>query len=269
MKKTYLPYYGGKAAMLREILPIVTSVPGVQCFCEPYTGGGAIMHNAQPYPVMIINDTFDDLVNLYQVLQDNPAELLAMVKRTPHSRSCYRDALEAKRSPLPIRKAWGTFCLLGFAMDYSGGFRTARRSGDRRWNHARKWAATKERLIRLSSIMDRYTIEALDALECIHKYDAPETLFYIDPPYPGADQGHYEGFTDEHFQELLEVLRGVRGKWVLSCYRRNLPELLPEMFRGYKVKEGPINAGGPRGARKQEFIGWNFDQEPSLFDGKE
>jgi thymidylate synthase len=48
--------------------------------------------------------------------------------------------------------------------------------------------------------------------------DTPETFFYIDPPYVGANQGHYGGYTQEYFDELLEMLSKIKGKFILSSY---------------------------------------------------
>jgi DNA adenine methylase len=63
------------------------------------------------------------------------------------------------------------------------------------------------------------TIECCDALRIIQKCDSPETFFYCDPPYVGADQGHYDGYSQDDFDRLLDVLSGLRGKFILSSYR--------------------------------------------------
>jgi hypothetical protein len=49
--------------------------------------------------------------------------------------------------------------------------------------------------------------------------DAPDAFFYLDPPYAGADQGHYGGYAQEGFDALLGLLEGIKGKFPLSSYR--------------------------------------------------
>ena len=49
--------------------------------------------------------------------------------------------------------------------------------------------------------------------------DTAETFFYLDPPYVGTDQGHYDGYTQEDFDMLLDRLEGIQGKFLLSSYR--------------------------------------------------
>ncbi|MDR2247806.1 MAG: DNA adenine methylase [Treponema sp.] len=62
-------------------------------------------------------------------------------------------------------------------------------------------------------------IECCDALRIIGSRDTPETFFYLDPPYVGADQGHYDGYTQMDFDALLEVLKSIQGKFLLSSFR--------------------------------------------------
>ena len=65
----------------------------------------------------------------------------------------------------------------------------------------------------------RYTIECCDALRIILTYNTTNTFFYCDPPYVGADQGQYDGYTQEDFERLLDILSKVDGKFLLSSYR--------------------------------------------------
>jgi hypothetical protein len=43
-------------------------------------------------------------------------------------------------------------------------------------------------------------------------------MFYVDPPYVGANQGHYSGWSDLNQCQLLEALDGCQGAFVLSGY---------------------------------------------------
>jgi DNA adenine methylase len=53
----------------------------------------------------------------------------------------------------------------------------------------------------------------------IKNWDVPDVFFYLDPPYGGADQGHYDGYTQENFDALLETLETLKGTFLLSSYR--------------------------------------------------
>ena len=41
----------------------------------------------------------------------------------------------------------------------------------------------------------------------------------MDPPYVGACQGHYDGYSQEDFNALIAVLTTLKGKFLLSSYR--------------------------------------------------
>jgi DNA adenine methylase len=67
--------------------------------------------------------------------------------------------------------------------------------------------------------MQRAQIECCDALRIIQSRDVKDAFFYIDPPYVGADQGHYDGYTQEDFDALLKLLESLQGKFLLSSFR--------------------------------------------------
>jgi DNA adenine methylase len=39
------------------------------------------------------------------------------------------------------------------------------------------------------------------------------------PPYVGSDRWHYDGYTQEDFDALLEILADLKGKFLLSSFR--------------------------------------------------
>jgi len=58
-----------------------------------------------------------------------------------------------------------------------------------------------------------------DYQSVISKYDSKETLFYLDPPY--KEREHYyinHPFTNESHYELSEILKNIKGRFVLSYY---------------------------------------------------
>lgn len=65
----------------------------------------------------------------------------------------------------------------------------------------------------------RYTqIEQNEAYKVILSRDSEDAFIYADPPYVNTIQGHYGGYSEEHFIRDLEVLANVKGKFLLSNY---------------------------------------------------
>lgn len=74
-------------------------------------------------------------------------------------------------------------------------------------------------------------IECLDWADFMRRYDAPGTLFYLDPPYWGDDYGR-NLFGREQFQLMAERLAGIQGKFLL--WLNDLPEVR-QVFQGFSL----------------------------------
>ena len=78
-------------------------------------------------------------------------------------------------------------------------------------------------------------IERLDGAEFIRRYDRPFTLFYLDPPYWGHEADYGKGlFARDDFARMAELLRGLKGRFILSLNDR--PEVR-ETFAGFRFEE--------------------------------
>jgi DNA adenine methylase len=77
---------------------------------------------------------------------------------------------------------------------------------------------TETLAIRLQNVQ----IECCDALKIISSRDTPETFFYLDPPYPDTDQGHYDGYSADDFRALMEEVSRIQGKFLLSSFRHDI-----------------------------------------------
>lgn len=91
-------------------------------------------------------------------------------------------------------------------------------------------------LYRSAARLKHALIEHDDALEIIERYDTPETLFYIDPPYVLDTRNNRKRYayemTDDDHCKLADVLRTVRGMVVLSGYAS---ELYAELYDDWKM----------------------------------
>ena len=69
-------------------------------------------------------------------------------------------------------------------------------------------------------ILKRAQIDNRDYKKVIEVNDRSNSFFYIDPPYPNADQSAYDSdvFTKDRFQELLDILQTIKGRFIVSYY---------------------------------------------------
>jgi DNA adenine methylase len=218
-------------------------------------GGGAIFFSKPPAKVEIINDTNGEIVNFYEVLQRDFVALEREIAVTLHSRKLHRQARVINENPDMfdrIKRAWAVWllangsygCMLdaGFGYDRTGG--TSKKLDNKRSGFSIDYA------IRLQ----RVQIECCDALRIIQSRDMADAFFYLDPPYVGSDQGHYDGYTQEDFDALLNLLSGINGKFLLSSFRNKSLEaavkrndwsmieirMSSSMTHGYKTQRDKI-----------------------------
>jgi DNA adenine methylase len=217
---SWLGYYGGKYRLSPEIVELM---PSHRCYVEPYCGGAAVFF-AKPKQQSnnhkeVLNDIDRGLTTLYKVCRDHPQEFYRRLSLTLYSRSELERAIEIRNNSSgysEIELAVAIFVAIeqSFNNSIGRGWSISKNEG----NHALSWCRKIENLHPTLERLKGVYVECLPAITCIKKWDSKATFFYIDPPYPNTDQGHYSGFTQSDFEELIEVLRGIKGKFILSNY---------------------------------------------------
>lgn len=223
MLKTPISYYGGKQKLAPKIVPIINSVPH-KLYGEVFVGGGAIFFGKDPSEVEVINDTNKEMINFYQVLQNKFIELEKMVSVTLHSREQHDDAHIVYNKPKlfdEVKRAWAVWVLstqsFSAIMDGSWGFDKKKGTTTRKITNKRN-EFSEAYAVRLQNVQ----LECADALYVIKSRDSKESLFYCDPPYFNSDMGHYDGYSEQDFENLLKVLASIEGKFILSSYPSKL-----------------------------------------------
>ena len=92
-----LKWAGGKRQLLSEIMPLVPS--NFNTYYEPFVGAGAVLLNLQPTKA-IVNDANTELIIVYEVIRDNPDELITLLKEhdVKHSEEHYYQIRDLDRN---------------------------------------------------------------------------------------------------------------------------------------------------------------------------
>lgn len=110
----------------------------------------------------------------------------------------------------------------------------------------------------------KYTqIEQNDAVKVIRSRDREDAFHYVDPPYINTSQGHYGGYTEVHYTDLLDVLENVKGKFLLSSYPTEILKIYTKKNGWFTKKiDKPLTANGAKGGqtrkRKIEVLTANY-----------
>lgn len=253
--KTPITYYGGKQKMLGIILPMI---PEHSVYVEPFFGGGAVFWAKEPAQVEFVNDINGEVANFYRVLKSDYPALKAEVDLTLHNEHTHREACNIYRNPeghSPLRRAWAVWVLShqSFYAILGSTWKCSMTRNVAGQLQVRKESFTEAYTRRL----ERTSIFSRDALTIIRRADREYTFFYIDPPYYNADMGHYSGYTEQDFGRLLELLSGLKGRFMLSSYPSDLLTEYTASHNWYTLEvELPRSAGG---GRKVEVITTNYD----------
>ena len=248
--KTPISYYGGKQQLAGKIVKILEQSPAQKMYCEPFFGGGAVFFAKKPAEIEVINDVNNCLITFYRILKTNFNSLQKEIE-TPDMFS-------------EVKIAWAVWVLSNqsFGCGWDAG-----------WGYDRAGATSKKiankRLVFTEALSERLQtaeIESYDALKIIKSRDTTDTLFYLDPPYPGTDQGHYDGYSEEDFRALLNILQNIKGKFLLSSFRnKSLAEYTSN--NGWHTAEfkmaKSMTASAEKHTNKIEVVTANFPFEIS------
>lgn len=255
-QRTPISYYGGKQTMLPHILPLI---PEHTIYTEAFFGGGAVFWAKPKVKTEIINDFNANVYTFYKVLQTRFDELKTLIERSIISREAYKAALVIYHAPFAfteVQQAWAFWYATNFGFSHAI-------SNCRITTNAKSATALTNRIATFtdtySARLQSVQIDNNDATEVIARHDTPSTFHYVDPPYVGAKQGHYGGYEQEHFNELLATLTNVKGKFLLSSYPND--ELIKYTKQyGWHQKKLPLHLGSSstKGRKRIEVLTANY-----------
>jgi DNA adenine methylase len=240
-----LRYYGGKFRLSKWI---ISHFPKHRIYVEAFGGAGSILLQKEKSYAEVYNDLDGEIVNLFRVSRDNGEELKRSIELTPFARKELAEAYAPAESPIEQARRTIIKSLMGFgsnAIHTHSGFRGC---ANRSYTiPAHDWKTYPEALEKITTRLKGVIIESHQAAWVLKKYDTKDTLHYVDPPYlpetrvPGKKY-RFEMTREDHVH-LASVLRGLKGKVVLSGYNSDLYNTL---YRGWEKSERAAWADGAR-----------------------
>ena len=257
-------WYGGKFSHLDFLTPLLPENAGH--FCDVYGGSAAVLINVGPYPVETYNDIDSEVVNFFRTLRNQHGKLVKAIALTPFSREELMLACAPEPRLSKLERARRFYIR---ARQTRTGL--AQTSSEGRWAHCvltsrasmagavSRWLGSVEGLSEIAQRFQRVQIENAPALEIIARYDTDKTLFYLDPPYVHASRGDASAYgyemTDSDHEDLAEMLRGIRGRAVISGYRTDLYDRL---FADWNRIDAPVRLCHSTRTPRQESAWRNF-----------
>ena len=220
-------YPGSKWSLAPWIISHFPEGYGKMVYLEPFLGSGAVFFNKQPSCVETINDLDGDITNLFRVLRERPEELARALRLTPYSREEYNAAFEPCEDPLEKARRFvvKTTQAIGARMDGKSGWRNHKQPET--GGSACKWHQAPDCILEaakrlLGDSIHLVQIEQSDALRLIERYDNPQCLIYLDPPYLRSTRRSgalYRCELDEEYHKrLLEAICKSHANILISGY---------------------------------------------------
>lgn len=249
MATPVFPWPGGKRRMADRIIKLI---PPHRCYVEVFAGGAAVLLSKEPSHAEVLNDANGELVNLYRVVQHHLDELVRQFRWSLVSRTMFEWAqMAAPETLTDIQRAARFFFLQRCAF---GGKVVGQTFGYSATAPAKlNLLRVEEDLSQAHLRLARVTIENLDWADCLARYDRPETVAFMDPPY-WQTQGYGQLFDLPAYQAMAEAMAAIRGKAILTINDHPDMRRVFGRFRSERVAMTYSIGGGARAKKVAELI---------------
>ena len=267
----FLKWAGGKRQLLKEIEKYIPSK--ISTYYEPFLGGGAVLLSIQPKKA-IVNDSNQEIINVYKVIRDNVDELIEDLKKHKNTAEYFyylrkKDRTSEYNHLSNIERAsrliyLNKTCYNGlFRVNSQGEFNTP-------YGNYKNPNIVNEHVLRpVSNYLNKYDIKFLEGdFENSMKNIRKGSFVYFDPPYmPISDSSSFTGYTLDGFtiddqirlKNLCDKLdeRGI--KFLLS---NSTSPIILDLYKDYKIEfvnaKRSINSIGENRGEIKEVLIMNY-----------
>jgi DNA adenine methylase len=224
--KPLMPPYGrlgGKSRLKKKIIGYFPPNYVDMTYIEPFFGGGSLFFYKIPSKKEVINDLDKTIYTLMKGFKQYSGFEISDSINDVYTKNKYIKMMDFKP-----KTAYDKFIRLlvltkisfyGQLYTYMGNKKTTIKV---KTNYQDKYYTRLENTIILNK----------DYKEIIKKYDSPNSFFYIDPPYSmSKEYGYYE---DQYINinELFELLKNIKGKFLISY---DDDKYTKDLFKDFKI----------------------------------
>ncbi len=202
-------------------------LPAHKTYVEPFAGSAAVLFNKAAADVEVLNDIDPEIAGAYRTLKRvTRADVAALRAMDWTARP---ETFERVKTSAPATNAERLHRFLYLSRFSFGSFRKS-------FNGPMAGAVASraaKRVERFGPRLRNVKVLEGDYEPVLRKFDGPDTLHYLDPPYVGYSATLGETELDEH--RLLRAVKVLKGRFLLTYGTRGqLPKLLRR--EGFTVK---------------------------------
>lgn len=244
MIKPILKWVGGKRQLMPEILANKPST--FNNYIEPFFGGGAVLFELKPKNA-IIGDINKELINLYNVIKNNPNELIKELKTYKNDSTFYYEIREKDRtkdyeSLSNIKKAARMIYLNKTC--FNGLYRVNSKGQNNVpfGNYKNPLICDEETIKDLSKFFNENKTQIFNqSFEKTMDLAKPGDFVYLDPPYDPVNETSFTsysetGFTKEDQKKLKEKCDELHKKGIKFMLSNSDTEYIKTLYKDYNIK---------------------------------
>ncbi len=227
---------GGKTHIVKKLLRLV---PEHNTYIEPFAGGAALYWKKKPCSTEVLNDKDSEIAFAYNfvkhVTDDQIRKLNAMNWKS--NKSLFFKLKDSKAPSKPTERFYRFYYTLYHSYGLS---RKTFGYKERSPADFKKLLKEKERLKNTRIFHGDYDL-------VVKKFDSKDAFIYLDPPYPNEWPGPsgINAWGEKDVREIHELLKNVKGKWLLSI---NNLDWIRKIFSDFHVSKILV----PRKFRKND-----------------
>jgi DNA adenine methylase len=270
--RPFVKWVGGKRQLLNTI---ENHLPYFSKYYEPFVGGGALLFSVQPKKA-VINDSNEELINLYNVIKESPEELIEDLKKHKNEEKYFYEIRVIDREKKKYLKLsnierasriifLNKTCFNGlFRVNSSGEFNSP-------FGRYKKPNIINDVTIKaVSNYLSKNDIQILNtdyekSLSKIKK----GAFVYFDPPYdPISDSSSFTGYTKNRFERgeqerLKKVCDKLNNKGVKFLLSNSSTDFIRDLYKNYNIfyikAKRAINSKGDSRGEITEVLVKNYE----------
>lgn len=219
--KAIMKYPGSKWSIADWV---ISFFPEHHSYLEAFFGSGAVLFNKPRSHIETVNDLDGNVVNLFEWIKRDPEKLAHEIYWTPYARQVYDDVFAAVPKD-SLQKAVNFYIRLNMGHGHrTNGEKSGWKNdiqGRERAYAATDWVNLPEKVMQAAERLRGVQIENRPAVELIQRFNFPNVLIYLDPPYVlstrHGKQYRFE-MDDKDHNDLMDVCLAHKGPVILSGY---------------------------------------------------
>lgn len=270
----FLKWVGGKRQIMASIVELMPGDIHKYTYVEPFVGGGAVMFHIQPENA-VINDFNSELVNVYEVVKNNPEELISDLKKHKNESEYFYEIRKLDRSENfhEIDKVQRASRLIYLNKTCYNGLYRVNSAGEFNspFGRYKNPNIVNEPVLRaVSGYLNSNNIRILneDYETVLGKLDR-NSFVYLDPPYhPVSESSNFTGYVQGGWDagdqvRLREACDELTKKGVKFLLSNSASDFIRDQYRDYNISivkaTRMVNSDAVKRGGIEEFLIRNYE----------